>query len=192
MRFLLNPVRFVADENEPDSLGAVICERTRLHGDTGQQEALGTGEFETIPAQLALISIGYKSVALSGIEHWFDDENDKLRHEHGLVDRPTGDLGGLYTSGWLKRGPSGIIGTNIGDARDTVATIIADFDELVTVPKKSNILNELLEKGVHVVEWDGYRRIEEAEHKRRRSDKQPREKLGTVEEQLHAALARSR
>ena len=190
LRFLLNPVRFEARKDEPDSLGAVICERTRLEGETGEQQARGTGEYETLPAQLALISIGYKSIPLSGIEHWFDDEKDRLRHEHGLVDRRTVDLGGLYTSGWLKRGPSGIIGTNIGDAKDTVTTIITDFEEFVGVPKNSTILAELLERGVQVVDWDGYRRIEEAEKARRRSDKQPREKIVSTEEQLQASLVK--
>jgi len=191
LRFLLNPVRFEALPNDSGSLGAVVCERTQLEGDTGQQKALGTGEFETIPAQLALISIGYKSTAIRGIEHWFDDEKDRLKHEHGRVDGATPELGGLYTSGWLKRGPTGIIGTNIGDARDTVATILSDLNAhgvTRSVAAFSDVVVDLQDRGVQVVDWDGYRRIEEAEKNRRRSDSQPREKIVSIEEQLHISL----
>jgi len=185
-------VKFEASEDDPARLGSVVCERTRLVGQTGQQRAFGTGEFETIPAQLALISIGYKSVALSGIEHWFDDERDTLTHEHGLVDGATAEVGGLYTAGWLKRGPSGIIGTNIGDARDTVATILANLDGSARFKDESTysgIVADLKERGVEVVEWEGYRRIEDAENERRRSDKQPREKIVSKEEQVQVALS---
>lgn len=52
LRFLLNPVRFEADESCPSRLGAVVCERTKLEGDPGKQVAVGTGQFETIQAQL--------------------------------------------------------------------------------------------------------------------------------------------
>lgn len=185
-------MKFEASENDPATLGSIVCERTRLEGQPGQQRAFGTGQFETIPAQLALISIGYKAVALSGIEHWFDDERDILKHEHGLVDGATAELGGLYTAGWLKRGPSGIIGTNIGDARDTVATILANLDDSVRLKDGSSysgIITDLNERGVEVVEWEGYRRIEKAENARRRSDKQPREKIISKEEQVQVALS---
>lgn len=52
LRFLLNPVEFLPSESDPSSLGAVVCERTRLEGDAGKQVAVGTGQLETIPAQL--------------------------------------------------------------------------------------------------------------------------------------------
>ena len=155
---------------------------------------MGTGEYEIIPAQLALISIGYQSTALKGVEHWFDDERHILKNENGRVDGATATLGGLYTAGWLKRGPSGIIGTNIGDARETVATILSDlrsdtdFSFSGRNTKSSDILSELHERGIQVVDWEGYRRIEEQESARRRSSSQPREKIVSVEEQLKASL----
>jgi len=193
LRFLLNPVRFEPRDDDPTSLGAVVCERTRLEGGPGQQRALGTGQYETIPAKLALVSIGYKSIALNGIERWFDVERNILKHEHGRVDGATSTLGGLYTAGWLKRGPTGIIGTNIGDARDTVATILtdlSDLDSFADARNSADILSELKGRGIQVVEWEGYRRIEEQESARRRSNSQPREKIVRIEEQLEAASLR--
>ena len=168
-----------------------MCERNRLEGTPGIQRAKGTGEFETIPAQLALVSIGYKGVALRGTEQWFDDERGVRRNDHGRVDGGTSKLGGLYTAGWLKRGPSGIIGTNIVDAKETAATIIADLDESVTRSDCNglNLRSMLRDRGIQVVEWEGYRRIEKEEIARRRSVHQPREKIVTLEEQLAAASA---
>lgn len=190
LRFLLNPIRFEASGVDPATLGAVICERNRLEGEPGMQRAKGTGVFETIPAQLALVSIGYKGVALRGTEQWFDDEHGIIRNDHGRVDGRTAKLGGLYTAGWLKRGPSGIIGTNIGDAKETVATILADFDayEPSSPSDGLDVRSLLRNREVQVVEWEGYRRIENEESGSRRSETQPREKIVKLEDQLAAAF----
>lgn len=191
LRFLLNPVKFEAREDDPTKLGAVVCERTRLEGEPGHQKAVGTGEFETIPAKLALVSIGYKAVALPGTEEWFDDERGIMRNDHGRVDGATETLGGLYTSGWVKRGPTGIIGTNIADAKDTVTTILADLEANGGANKNceddSPLFNILWDRQVEMVDWVGYRRIEAEEKKSARSDEQPREKLLSIKEQLDYA-----
>lgn len=137
------------------------------------------------------MSIGYKGVAIDGTEPWFDESKGILKNIHGLVDSASDELGGLYSSGWLKRGPSGIIGTNISDAKDTVATILHDIKS--SSPKSSsdvNPLQELLEeRGVEYVNWEAYQRIDAAEtnvhHKR--NTEQPREKFTTREELLQIA-----
>jgi NADPH-dependent glutamate synthase beta subunit-like oxidoreductase len=161
-----------------------------LEGEPGQQRPKGTGEFETIPAQLALVSIGYKGTALRGTEQWFDDEHGVIRNIHGLVDGRTSKCGGLYAAGWLKRGPSGIIGTNIADAKETVVTILADIDASETRSRSDgpDLRSVLRDREVQVVEWDGYRRIEKEESARRRSENQPREKIVKLEDQLAAAF----
>lgn len=167
-----------------------MCERTRLEGPAGQQKAVGTNEFESIPAQLALVSIGYRGIALPGTEQWFDDRAGIIKNEHGRVDASTPELGGLYAAGWVKRGPSGIIGTNIPDAKDTVTTILSDV-ESDSPPQRDDPdqLGSLLkQRGVRVVGWDGYQRLERKELERKRHENQPREKLVTLEEQLESAL----
>jgi len=200
-RFLLGPARFESDEENKERLGAVVFERNRLEGKPGQQHAVGTGQFETIPADLALVSVGYKGVALKGTEPWFDVVKGVLRNHHGRVDEATestgGSLGGLYAAGWIKRGPSGIIGTNISDAKDTVATIVHDLKGLDGKggqnSSKSGDLKSLLKKrGVSLVAWDGYKRIEEKETSLRRSERQPREKITDLKFQIEIALASSR
>lgn len=194
LRFLMNPVSFVANEQDPSTLGAVICERTKLEGEAGQQVCVGTGELESIPAQLALVSVGYKGVAVPGLEdELFDSKRGIVVNTHGKVMNASNGLGGLYVSGWLKRGPSGIIGTNIADAKDTVASIVKDLEN--HVPKKegssTTLLSDLLkERQVRVVDWKAYQRIDavETNPERKRSASQPREKIPTHEELLEAAF----
>lgn len=189
LRFLLHPVRFEASATDPTTLGSVVCERNRLTGDAGKQGVIGTGETEILPAQLALVSIGYKGEALPGTEPWFDTDRGFIRNEHGRVDGRTAQWGALYTAGWIKRGPTGIIGTNIPDAKDTVATIMADLENYVprstaTTPDLRQLLHD---RGVQVVDWSGYRRIDAAERASRRSDAQPREKILRLNDQLRIA-----
>lgn len=192
LRFLLNPVRFEASETDSSKLGAVVCERTKLEGEPGAQVAVGIGEFETVPAQLALISIGYKGVALPGLQEpeLFDARKGIVVNMHGKVDASRDELGGLYVSGWLKRGPSGIIGTNIADAKDTVASVTKDLDQQTLKAGHGSLKALLEERGVKVVDWSSYERIDavETDDSRKRSKDQPREKLSTIDEMLQAAV----
>jgi len=226
LHFLLNPVKFELDESDQSSsskkLGAVVCERTKLEGPAGKQRAVGTGEYRTIPAQLALVSIGYKGVLLPGTEPWFDADRGVLRNENGRVDPPAARssgggggrrLAGLYASGWLKRGPSGIIGTNIPDAKDTVATIVEDLvregrggpNDEESSGKYRNLRELLDSRKVRFVDWDGYRRLDSYEKQWNRSSggggsgsdhddhgaatTKPREKVVDRQKQLDIALA---
>jgi len=191
LRFLMNPARFEGSETDPSKLGAVLCERTKLEGEPGSQVAVGTGEFETVPAQLALISIGYKGVAIPGIEedNTFDSRRGVVVNIHGKVDDAKDGIGGLYVSGWLKRGPTGIIGTNIADAKDTVASIVKDLDNQIIKTGNTSLESLLEDRGVKVVDWSSYERIDavESDDLRKRNKEQPREKLSTIDEMLRAA-----
>eukprot|EP00977_Amphora_coffeiformis_P018177 scaffold6271_cov171-Amphora_coffeaeformis.AAC.3 len=189
LRFLMNPIGFEPHPENPTSLGAVLCERTRLEGEPGQQSAVGTGEFESIPADLALVSIGYKGLAIPGVEGWFDEARGVMKHENGKVDGVTSTLGGLYTVGWMKRGPTGIIGSNITDAKDTVATIVQDA-ETDFVEEKSGDVESIL-SGCAVVTWEGYRRIEAAEASQKRSEDQPREKIVELDRQREIGTSKA-
>ena len=125
------------------------------------------------------------------MEQYFDEGRGIVVNEHGRIEVASSQLGGLYTSGWLKRGPSGIIGTNIGDAKDTVASIVHDLEssESGFVPRhpSGDIQSLLEERSVNVVRWDGYMRIEDEERERRRSESQPREKITDIDAMLKTA-----
>jgi adrenodoxin-NADP+ reductase len=194
LRFLLRPVSFEPNQADPAALGSLVCEQTRLEGDPGEQMAVGTGLFEELPAKLALVSVGYKGVPVLGLEDgFFDAGTGTISNRLGKVADSTGELCGLYVSGWLKRGPSGIIGTNIADAKDTVASIAKDCYGAETSCQRNEsslMLASLLEeRSVQFVDWEAYKRIDatETNFTRRRSEGQPREKLTTRRELLAAA-----
>ncbi|HTZ26879.1 MAG TPA: hypothetical protein VMC83_23000, partial [Streptosporangiaceae bacterium] len=86
----------------------------------------GTGETELLDAQMVLRSVGYQSVPLAGVP--FDSRSHTVPNAGGRVLGPDGEpLPGEYVAGWLKRGPTGVIGTNKADAAETVRALLADL-----------------------------------------------------------------
>ncbi len=128
----------------------------------------------------------------------FDERKGVVRNDHGRVLADSDNEGScnapLYVSGWLKRGPSGIIGTNITDAKDTVASIMEDVMSGkihlscdVDAKRGRDGLDTLLEqRNIEKVDWSGYEKIDSTEKdpSRLRSSKQPREKITSVQEML--------
>ena len=153
-----------------------------------------------------LVSIGYKGLPIPGTEQWYDESKGIIQNTNGFVDDGcSSDVARLYVTGWLKRGPTGIIGTNITDAKDTVSSIIKDYlanvengvddDSSDSSSSSSSLsLKELLiERNVQIVDWDGYQRIDDVETndvKRKRHPDQPREKFTTKEELLEVAAGK--
>jgi ferredoxin--NADP+ reductase len=118
-RFWLRPVEIQGG----NAVEGLTLERTRLD-ETGN--LVGTGELETLPVQLVLRSVGYQSVPLAGVP--FDERTSTVPNAAGRVLGPDGQpLPGEYVAGWLKRGPTGVIGTNKSDAAETVRSLLADL-----------------------------------------------------------------
>jgi ferredoxin/flavodoxin---NADP+ reductase len=119
VRFWLKPTEI----HGPERVTGLTVERTMLD-DSGR--LVGTGSFETLPVQMVLRSVGYQSVPLPGVP--FDDRSFVVPNAEGRVLGPDGaPLPGEYVSGWLKRGPTGVIGTNKSDAAQTVRSLLADL-----------------------------------------------------------------
>ena len=119
LRFWLRPVEITGTER----VQALIVERTRMTSDGAVE---GTGQLETIEAQMVLRSVGYRSVPLDGVP--FDDRTHTVPSSSGRVLDADGKvLPGEYVAGWLKRGPTGVIGTNKADAAQTVQALLADL-----------------------------------------------------------------
>jgi ferredoxin--NADP+ reductase len=126
LRFLLSPVQLRA--NGDGRLGAIELVRNELVPDAeGRLRAHATGEHETIEAGLAFRAIGYRGLPLPDVS--FDERSAVILNEGGRVlDPDTGKpLPGEYVVGWIKRGPSGVIGTNKRDAQETVDALLADL-----------------------------------------------------------------
>jgi ferredoxin/flavodoxin---NADP+ reductase len=121
LRFWLRPVEI--QESSSGTTAGLRLERTRLSAE-GKFE--GTGEYETLGAQLVLRSVGYQSVPLPGVP--FDTATHTVPNAAGRVLSESGrPLPGEYVAGWLKRGPTGVIGTNKSDAAETVQALLADL-----------------------------------------------------------------
>jgi ferredoxin/flavodoxin---NADP+ reductase len=119
LRFWLSPVEIGGTEK----VEGLTVERTRLDADG---RLTGTGEFERLDVQMVLRSVGYQSVPLPGVP--FDERSYTVPNAEGRVLGPDGQpLPGEYVAGWLKRGPTGVIGTNKSDAAQTVRSLLADL-----------------------------------------------------------------
>jgi ferredoxin/flavodoxin---NADP+ reductase len=119
IRFWLRPTEL----HGPSQVSGLTLERTRLD-DNGR--FVGTGSYDTLDAQLVLRSVGYQSVPLAGVP--FDERSSIVPNAEGRVLGPDGaPLPGEYVAGWLKRGPTGVIGTNKSDAAETVRALLADL-----------------------------------------------------------------
>jgi len=161
-RFLASPVELLGDAN--GRIRAVKIENNAIVArDDGSLAARGTGTFEEIPAQLVFRSIGYTGQLIPGIP--FDERRGLIRNEGGRVC----DAGGVhqigeYVAGWIKRGPSGVIGTNKKDAHDTVDKILEDAAAgRVNQPVADDVEVMIAAQAEHAVTWEGWLAIDAAE-----------------------------
>ena len=130
---------------------------------TGMQFAHGTGQSVHVPADMVLRSVGYRGVPIPGLP--FDDERGVVPNTAGRVLRDGAVVPGEYVAGWIKRGPSGIIGTNKHDAAETVRCLLEDAPALPRrqVRDPDEIIDVLHQRGVRAVLWQGWEAIEALE-----------------------------
>ncbi|MGC9500841.1 FAD-dependent oxidoreductase [Streptomyces sp. WG7] len=155
-RFFLRPVELTADGD--GHVRAVRFERTAPDGRGG---VTGTGRYEEIEARLVLRSVGYRGVPLEGLP--FDAASGTVPHRAGRVVRAGAVAPGEYVAGWIKRGPTGVIGTNRPCAKETVTSLLADAPALAGRDLPADPLRVLRAEGIEPVEWTGWRAIERAE-----------------------------
>jgi len=131
--------------------------------DDGSLAARGSGTFDEIPAQLVFRSIGYTGRPIGDIP--FDERRGLIRNEGGRVTDPDGTHhAGEYVSGWIKRGPSGVIGTNKKDSQDTVTKILEDVTAgRINEPASDDIEALIGARAPDAVTWEGWRAIDAIE-----------------------------
>jgi ferredoxin--NADP+ reductase len=157
-RFLASPVELLGDEN--GHVRAVKIEKNEIVArDDGSLGARGTATFEEIPAQLVFRSIGYRGQPVAGIP--FDEQRGLILNAAGRVtDADGAQQLGEYVSGWIKRGPSGVIGTNKKDSQDTVDKILEDAAAgRLNEPPEDDIDALIANNCADVVTWDGWQAI---------------------------------
>ena len=145
-------------------------------------------DVDTIECGLVLRSVGYRAVPLPDVP--FDERSFVLPNERGRVRTPEGEpLSGVYAVGWIKRGPTGILGTNKRDAEETVSCLVQDLESLPEPehPGAERIDSLLAERKPDLVTVDGWRAIDAQELERGRGEERPRVKLASRDELLAAA-----
>jgi len=137
---------------------SVLVERTTIDGSGA---AHGTGDTYELPAQLVVRSVGYRGVGLPGVP--FDASRNVIPNDEGRVTDERGAVvPGLYVAGWIKRGPTGIIGTNKKDAAATVASVLADLDGGST-PGGTGCVELLSSRGRSAISHEGWIAVDTAE-----------------------------
>ena len=189
LRFQLQPVRLVGDGR----VSGIEMERTRLEDVGGQVRAVGTGAHETLPAQLVLKSVGYTGLPLPDLP--FDAKRGVVPNASGRVlDAPGGSpVPGLYVAGWIKRGASGVIGTNKADAMESVAALVEDLAAAGDKGPDTSpaAVDELLRsRGVDVFSSDDWFDLDAQEVAAGEAAGRPRVKAVRLEEMI--AVARRR
>jgi len=187
LRFLLSPIELVGDEG---GVRAVVLARNALKAtEDGRLRAEPSGETETLEVGLVLRAIGYRGTPLPGVP--FDQRSATIPNEQGRVSGPGGPLTGEYAVGWIKRGPSGVIGTNKKDAQQTVDALLEDVaaGRLLqpSDPDPEAIERLLRERVPTLVTYEGWSEIDRHEQSLGEPHGRPRVKLTRIEELLRVA-----
>jgi len=175
LRFLVSPLAILGDGR----VEGIEVVRNELVSQDGRLVARPTGATETIECGLVLRSVGYRGVPLPGVP--FDEQACVIPNEAG---RAVG-AERTYCAGWIKRGPSGVIGTNKKDAAETVELLLADAREgKLRAPSPGDLSDLLDEKGAEFVAYDGWQAIDAAERAAGEPLGRPRVKLTAWERLL--------
>jgi ferredoxin/flavodoxin---NADP+ reductase len=177
LRFLASPVEILGTER----VEGLVIERNRLDE---QQRAVGTGEYETLDVQMVLRSVGYKGVPLAGVP--FDTRSQVVPNTAGRVTKDGEVVANEYVTGWIKRGPSGLIGTNKADSVETVKSLLEDAPSLPRAAEGDpEAVDALLRaRGVRYVTMQQWLELEHYELAQGEAQGRPRVKLVHVDEML--------
>lgn len=180
-RFLESPVALYGGQN----LGGAVLEKNRLEGPPFGQRALGTGVTARLDCGLLFRSVGYKGLEMPGLP--FDERRGIIPNREGRVIRDGLPLAGMYCAGWIKRGPSGIIGTNRADAVETANHLLTDMHTNASLPSKAGasvLLPMLASRGLRCTSFEDWLKIDAAEIARGAEAGKPREKFVRIKDML--------
>ncbi len=185
LRFLRSPVKILGDEQ-----GRVRAVRF-VHNRIEQGRAVPTGDEQVLECGLVLRAVGYRGEPVPGVP--FDPKTGRIPNDDGRVLGEDGrPMRSEYAVGWIKRGPSGVIGTNKKCAAETVAHIVEDADLLPDPPGDEDIEAWLRRRAPDHVTWEGWKAIDDRERAAGEPRGRPRVKLVRIAEMLEAARSLAR
>ncbi len=184
VHFLVSPVEILGADGH---VQAVRIEQNELRVDAnGAINAYGAGRFFTLPAQLVLRAVGYRGTPLADVP--YDMRSGVVPNTKGRVYDPASGqtLAGEYVTGWAKRGPTGVIGTNRADANETIDSLLADLTTLTPAPEPDPAAIEQLlrQRELRFVSLEGWQLIDQLEVARGQPRGKPRIKFTNVDEML--------
>jgi ferredoxin/flavodoxin---NADP+ reductase len=192
VRFLVSPVELIG--NDASEVVGMRLVKNRLSATpTGTLQAKPTQVFEELPVELVFRSVGYRGVPLPGVP--FNDDWAVVLNDKGRVLDPGSKqpLVGEYTAGWIKRGPTGVIGTNKSDAAETVASMLEDLAQDAHLrpeqPSAAAAEQMIRDRQPRYLAYADWQRLNAIEVERGRARGRPRLKFTRVEDML-AALGR--
>jgi len=191
LRFLASPIEIKGG----DRVESIVIGRNELVEQDGSLRARDTGEREELECDLVLRSVGYTGVPLPGVP--FDERRGTILNDGGRVLESHGGehRAGHYTAGWIKRGPSGVIGTNKKCATETVEHLFEDVAAgrllAPASPDPDSIEALLAERDVNYVTFSGWQKIDQAEVGRGEPHGRPRVKFVRIDEMLETAAERA-
>jgi ferredoxin--NADP+ reductase len=180
-RFRTSPIEIKGS----DRVESIVLGRNELVNDNGRIVAKDTGERNEVPAQLVVRAVGYRGVPTPGLP--FDDRSGTIPHTAGRVDGSRNE----YVVGWIKRGPTGVIGSNKKDSQETVDTLISDLSRGSLadfgVDHSTELVDWLLERQPKLITDDHWKLIDEYERSAGEPHGRPRVKVCSVAELLRIA-----
>ena len=179
-----NPVEILGED------GNVVGLRTERMELDGTGHVQGTGKFTEWPVQAVYRAVGYRSEAITAVP--FDHSTAVIPNDGGHVVDPAGEVvPGVYVTGWIKRGPVGLIGNTKSDAKETTDMLIADAlaDRLTPRTATKDITEYLEAQGIPYTTWDGWHKLDA--HERSLGSAEGRERKKVVEWDEMVAYSRS-
>ncbi len=191
LHFLQAPHEVLGEDGK---VTGVRMERMEL---TGDGNARGTGMYIDYPVQAVYRAVGYWGTPIEGIP--FDGSRGTIANVGGrVVDENGAPVPGVYTTGWIKRGPVGLIGSTKSDAAETIANLVDDAQDLYANTQAGpeqlspdNVLRLLKERGVDVIQWTDWEVLDA--HERALGEAEGRERIKVVprDEMVNISLRRS-
>ncbi len=184
LRFLVSPVELSSDANSRVAKMKLV-RNTLVASETGTLSAKATDRFEELAVGMVFRSVGYRGVALPDVP--FNDRWGVILNERGRVVDPTSKqpVVGLYTSGWIKRGPSGVVGTNKPDSVESVTCMLEDFSTgSILQPANANAASAekfICERKPDYFSYTDWKRLDELEQANGKACGRPRVKFTSVE-----------
>ena len=189
LHFFASPVEILGDDGK---VSGIKFERTALNPDGSTVH--GTGEFVEYPVQAVYRAIGYFGSELPDVP--FDAKHGVIRNQGGrVVDEAGVQQPGLYATGWIKRGPVGLIGHTKSDASETIENLLADSASL-TDPQVGNtdeLLAQLATRGIEFTDWAGWLKLDAHERALGEADQSPvqRERVKVVARDEQVRISRA-